>query len=278
MGFVSSSAAALLLFAGIGTPFLPASAEDDDWSGHGTDFIARLERIGFITYSFGHNPREYWYTADCYLADETRVLIDCVGGVVQNPNPQCTADVWVEPRWSRIRDVDGDPATDDPGPWILEAGYTCPGDADFPISVVDIRRLPVAPASLELQPPNGWVLAGLDTIAYSDASDQGFAIELLGIPFQVGVLPTSFSWDFGDGSAPIITDDPGQPWPDHTVAHRYTAAGPATPVLTTEWSGYYRRSALEEWLEIDGTVSTTTTGPALTVHTARTRLVEDPLS
>ena len=121
--------------------------------------------------------------------------------------------------------------------------------------------------------------AGLDTIGYTDDTPQGFVVTLRELTFFVGAIPVEFTWDFGDGSDPIVTTDPGKPWPDYTVGHTYTASGTATPTLTTRWRGVFRRDGtFEQWHEVAGTGETTTTGPELTIYTARTRLVEDDLS
>lgn len=119
--------------------------------------------------------------------------------------------------------------------------------------------------------------AGLDTIAITSNEPQGFIVELRGQLYHVGAIPLDFEWNFGDGSPPIVTADPGKPWPDHTVWHRYSASGTATPTLTTRWAGAFQVDGIGEWYEIPGTAETTTTGPELTIHSPRPRLVDDPL-
>jgi len=191
-------------------------------------------------------------------------------GVIPRPDGACEEQELIFPRWSRLRD-------DPEGNWTLESGFTCPGDGDYPFTYEDFIALPITPSTLTVQPNTGWVYAGLETIAYTDDSPQGFLVSLMDIEFAVAAAPLEYEWDFGDGSPIVITDDPGAPWPDHSVSHMYATAGNVTPTLMTRWEGYVRRADSTSWSAISGVASTTTTGPAITVHTARTRLVEDSL-
>lgn len=229
--------------------------------------------IEFVQVPPRPNPYRYRYTNECPENYMVRIMDLCLDGGIPEPPEGCDGARIIPPRWAQLRD-DGSGL---PGPWILEAGYTCPGDPDYPVRLEDFAALPIAPSRLEIQPSSGWVYAGLDTIAYTDPAPQGFEVALLGITFFVGAVPVEYSWDFGDGSPPLVTSDPGRPWPDHTISHRYSTKGAATPVLTTSWKGVYRESIFDDWHEIDGTGETITTGSEITVHTARTRLVEDPL-
>jgi len=246
---------------------------DSQWCTYEDTVDVRLKDLTFVRVPRNPSPKEYLYTSSCFIENEVRTVDGCIDGRIPEPPESCTSGTWVQPRWARLRDS-GDGT---PGPWTLEAGYTCPGDPEFPLTVEDFRRLLIEPAPLTLQPGTGWVYAGLETVAYSDDAPRGFSIELLGRQFDIGVFPVEFSWDFGDGSEPIVTEEPGKPWPDHTVSHVYAAAGTVTPVLTTTWKGVFRTNAIAGWTDIPGTGQTTTTGTPITVHTARTRLVEDRL-
>ncbi len=249
------------------------ASECMDWCTDQDKITARMSGVDFVLVRGRPDPKQYQYTGNCPENYMTRIPDLCLDGGIPEPPEACESGVMVAPRWAQLRD-DG---TGNPGPWVLEAGYSCPGDRDYPIAYDDFAQLPIAPSPLELQPNTGWVYAGLDTIGYTDDASQGFEVQLRGGTFLVGAIPFEYSWDFGDGSDPITTTDPGKPWPDHTVAHQYTAGGVVTPVLTTRWKGVFRTGATGPWHEIDGTGETTTTGGPVTVHTARTRLVEDDL-
>jgi len=258
---------------------IPAAAQSCDESPsqfctHDDTILGRLENVEFVKVPGRPEVKDYLYSASCYIDNEVRTVEGCVNGIVPEPPEPCTTGEWAWPRWARLRDA-GDGSA---GPWNLEAGYTCPGDNEFPLTSLDFKQLTIEPSPVTFQPPTNWVYAGLDTIGYAEADTQGFEITLLGIPFQVAAVSVEYSWDFGDGSAPIVTDDPGKPYPNHTVGHTYTAEGTATPVLHTSWKGYFRTSEHNAWTAIPDYAQTVTTGPELTIYTARTRLVEDDLS
>ncbi len=271
LGVTIGAALSLATSVGIATP--TSAAVCIDWCVVDAEIEARMSGIDYVRVRGRADPKEYLYTASCYIDDEVRTADGCVDGIIPEPEESCTTGTMARPRWARLRDTgNGD------GPWILEAGYTCPGDSEFPITFDDFAVLPISPSPLRIQPDAEWVYAGLDTIGLTDDAGQGFQVTLLGADFSVAAIPVEYSWDFGDGSSPLVTTDPGKPWPDHTVSHRYTASGTATPELTTRWKGFFRELSIDPWTEIDGTAETTTTGTQLTIHTARTRLVEDDLS
>src|SRR5699024_3460978 len=88
----------------------------------------------------------------------------------------------------------------------------------------DISRIGVAPARINHQPPGGEVLVNIDTIFYTEADVQYLSTTVLGHAVLIEVTPAWFEWDFGDGEG-LGTADPGAPYPAHTVAHQYSAAG-----------------------------------------------------
>lgn len=267
--FAAAAVAIALALSTLSTSDRPGGT---DWGAQDDSIFGRLEAITYSETTPGTSHKTYVYSPVCFNPPAVRLSDGCVGGRIPEPRTPCETGAWLEPRWSRARLDDGTL-----GPWTLEAGYTCPGDDAFPLRLEEFRRLPLSPSPLNIQPPNGWVLAGLEAVAYSDDAPQGFLTTLLGLRFYVAAVPVSFSWDFGDGSAPITSETPGTPWPNHSVGHTYRNEGVARPRLTTSWKGYFRREGSTEWVEIAGTATTTTEGDPIVVHTARTRLVEDLL-
>lgn len=250
--------------------------DNEDWCTDQDTIIARMSGVEFISAPRRPDPYRYEYTAEC-LEEENydwHLPDRCVDGFLPAPPVACPNGSMTPPRWAQLIDA-GDGR---PGPWLLQAGFSCPGDDDYPFAYDDFAVLPIAPSPIELQPNTGWVYTGLDTIAMTDPTAQGFEVELRGGWFQVGAIPVEYEWDFGDGSPPVITTDPGRPWPDQTVTHTYTAAGSATPTLTTRWHGVFRTSSTGPWHEITGTAETVATGPGLTVYSPRPRLVDRPVS
>ena len=93
---------------------------------------------------------------------------------------------------------------------------------------------------------------------------------------RVRATPTSYTWDPGDGSAPITTTDHGAPYPQQTVTHTYTRPGEHRLTLRTTWSGQFQVPG-GPCLPITGTAVTVSPALTITAHEARSVLVADPL-
>ncbi|WP_251149797.1 hypothetical protein [Cellulosimicrobium sp. Marseille-Q4280] len=142
----------------------------------------------------------------------------------------------------------------------------------------EFATLPIAPSSIVVQPPDGWTLVNVPTITYTDSAEQTFDATLLGIPVQIRATPESFAWDYADGSAPLVTSDPGGPYPDHTVHHTYEQPVESLTIgLTTSWSGQFRIAGAPTWTDVPGTATTASAAEPLQVYEARSRLVADPV-
>lgn len=156
-------------------------------------------------------------------------------------------------------------------------GTTSPTAADVAAAVVtEFRRLPLDPSGIVVQPSRGWTLVNVDTIVLTDPATQDFDTRVLGIPVDVRATPTRYSWDFGDGSPPLVTDDPGAPWPDPTLTHTYRTTGTRRITLTTEWRGEFRTAGGAAWQPIAGVATTSADAPPLEVREAQNSLVARP--
>lgn len=195
----------------------------------------------------------------CFPGDEDEISIRVCGG---------EEATW--PLWRRTRATILSPWSE----WENVVAWTCPRDyIDVPtFTAEDFRRLPLAPPVLNLQPARTEHLVNMPTIVYTDAAPQHFTTDLLGYTFEVEATPTGYTWDFGDGTV-LTTTSPGHPYPDHDVAHPYTRLGTYTITLTTTYTGRYRLAGDPDWTDVDGTATTTTSAPAITIVEARTRLV-----
>jgi hypothetical protein len=98
---------------------------------------------------------------------------------------------------------------------------------------------------------------------------------LFGIPVEIRAVPSTYSWDFGDGSEPLVTTDAGAPYPAHTVAHAYVKRGKVTISLTTTWHGQFRLAGEPTWHDVAGEGTTVSSSGSLEILEARARLVED---
>jgi len=137
------------------------------------------------------------------------------------------------------------------------------------------QEMKIAPSEIVVQPPNGWTLVNVDTIVFTDRAARTMNTNLFGIPVEIRAVPSNYSWNFGDGSAPFATTDPGAPYPGHTVFHAYAEQGSATISLTTKWRGQFRLVGEPTWHDVAGEGTTVSSSDSLEIMEARARLVED---
>ena len=182
--------------------------------------------------------------------------------------PDCGGDTPVLPLWRRDRATTSSAW----GEWYTVVGWTCPADYAPTFTAEDFRRLPLAPLPLTIQPARAEHLVNMPTIVYTAPAQQLLTTNLLGYPVEVEATPTSYTWDFGDGTT-LTTTSPGHPYPNHDVAHPYPRPGTYTVTLTTTWTGRYRLAGTATWATVTGTATTTTTSPPVTAVEAPTHLV-----
>ncbi len=139
-------------------------------------------------------------------------------------------------------------------------------------------RLPITPATINIQPGGGRTYVNVPTIVHTTIATQTLTTNLLGTDVEVEVTPSSFTWDFNDNTPYVETADPGAPFPDQTIDHTYTRTGTAKITLVTTWSGRFRTGGTGQWVTITNTATTTTTAPELEIREAQARLVEDQLT
>lgn len=142
-----------------------------------------------------------------------------------------------------------------PGPgagWVLNGVLCLPTAAGDPaaveaapvpvVTLADFRSLPLPAGEPTIQPGGGEALIRARTNVYVDPAStevQTFDITLLATPVTVRATPVSYAWDFGDGSEPLVTEDPGAPYPDLTTWHEYSEPGDVAISLTTTYTGAY---------------------------------------
>mgnify|MGYP003951611303 CR=1 FL=1 len=165
------------------------------------------------------------------------------------------------------------------GQWVQVDVGGCPED---PATVVvltaaDFRRLPLTASAPRVQPADGRGLVNMDLIVFTDPAPQVLSTTVLGVPVTVRATPVSYAWDFGDGSEPLVTTDPGAPYPHQTVARPYRAEGTYQLTLRTTWTGTYQVNGTGPWHTVAGAATTTSTPVTTQAYTATTTLVADPL-
>lgn len=182
--------------------------------------------------------------------------------------PTCEdGDGWLQPLLRRTR------ATPEStwSPWYVLSDWACQADIAPELTAEAFRDLVVDPPALHMQPDRGWVLVNMPTIVYSDDAMRTFETDLLGYRFDVEARPTSYRWDFGDGTT-RTTSAPGRRYPAKDVAHVYRQAGDRRISLTVTWSGRYRVEGVGAWRDVQGTASTTATTPTFEVVERRVHL------
>ncbi|WP_154794949.1 hypothetical protein [Occultella kanbiaonis] len=152
-------------------------------------------------------------------------------------------------------------------------GELVPATEALTLTVTDFQRLLLAGSEINLQPQGEWTLVNMDTIVFTDGATQEFSTTVLGLPVAVRATPVEFTWDFGDGSAPLVTTEAGAGYPDHTLTHVYTTTETVEITLTTSWSGEFQINGTGPWLAVNGTATTVTVSDPLRVETAETNLV-----
>ncbi|WP_378096957.1 hypothetical protein [Cellulomonas sp. T2.31MG-18] len=183
----------------------------------------------------------------------------------------CDAGEPTLPVWRQARPAATVPWTG--LPWQLVRGYGCPEDVVPPMTAEDFRRLPLPAPTLNVQPARAWVLVNKETIVYTDPAVVHLTTDLLGYPMEVEATPSRFTYDFGDGSAPLATTSPGAPWPHQDTSHVYRQLGTRTITLTTTWTGRYRVVGTTVWHDVAGTATTTATSAPFQVQELRAHLV-----
>ena len=193
---------------------------------------------------------------------------------------ECTADEFaMDPLFRQTWTNGPDGSRTAVSGWQFVDDGACVGAADLAAHAESaFRTLTIAPSPIVVQPPDGWTLVNVPTITYTEPAEQVLDTTLLGIPVQIRATPRSFTWDYGDGTTPVSTTDPGAAYPQHTVAHTYDQPADQVRItLTTTWSGQFRITGTPTWTDVTGTAATTSTADPLRVYEARSRLVTDDL-
>ena len=228
-------------------------------------------------------PRSIYEYADC---DDHEVVVGavptaCALSVEQQREAlDCTEEQTATSPWFvRSRPVGSSEA--DWSPWEWTGTIACvEPEQPSPEQILrtlerDLASLAIPPSPVRIQPDQDWTYVNLDTIVMTDADPITLTTTVLGVAVDVRVTPTSYRWDFGDGTEPLTTTDPGKPYPDHTLAHIYATTGEFPITLTTTWTGEFRTPG-NAWQAIPGSTTTTSSHEPLTLVERRSRLTARP--
>lgn len=126
------------------------------------------------------------------------------------------------------------------------------------VTAAEAQRIVAAGSGLVRQPPGPEALVSKVVIVYTSPSRQVIDTQVGGSPVRVVATPISYTWDWGDGTT-TTTTDPGAPYPDHTVSHKYTSTATGVVItLTTTWQATYAVDGGPP-RAVNGTLTTTNT-------------------
>ncbi|MGO1833619.1 MAG: hypothetical protein ACTH0C_03010 [Actinomycetaceae bacterium] len=165
--------------------------------------------------------------------------------------------------------------TDDPPEAIPASAPDAP--EPIVISRSEAAELLVEVGSAEFNDSSvGYQLVNMPVIVWSTAREHVAETELLGHEVFVRFVPVEFSWDPQDGSAPIVTNVPGAPWPDHTVSHEYAhTSSEQSMTLTTSWSAEFMVAGEQGWAPVDGLIEIETETDPFEIRERLVRLVPE---
>lgn len=122
-----------------------------------------------------------------------------------------------------------------------------------PLVARALRRIPIPPAKLLVQPPNGRTLVHFATNFYTEREEFTRNVRLLGQRVELRITPAQFTWHFDDGES-TTTSTPGAPYPRLEVTHDYLAKGAVRPSVDTTYTAVFRVGA-GAWQPVPGSVT-----------------------
>lgn len=207
------------------------------------------------------NPTQVKYEPVC-IADLNNISVECV-----MINDQCS--VGVNGTLMRVLEA---PAGQTPPVWSDTGTTTCrysddpsedrpvEEDDDLPIVTAEFfRRLPIAPSRSSVEPAPH-TLVGAETNVYAGPNLQTFTEDIEGHRVTLRAIPTSYTWNYGDGTLLGPLKSPGGALPAERIgertetSHKYTATGDVGVTLTTSYRGEYSFNGTD-WIGIDGEAS-----------------------
>ena len=154
---------------------------------------------------------------------------------------------------------EGEPADDGSG-----------GEGEPPSTETIVRtalaRVPVSGAGLSWQPrKKSYTNAGVPTIVYAATPTQTHTTALFGHEVSITLTASQYSYDFGDGTPPLVTSRAGEPWrrgnKEARLTHHYeqvTRRGERrTITLTTTWDATTTNPFTGETLTLPSIITTT---------------------
>ena len=154
---------------------------------------------------------------------------------------------------------EGEPADDSSG-----------GEGEPPSTETIVRtalsRVAVSGAGLSWQPrKKSYTNVGVPTIVYAASPTQSHTTSLFGREVSITLTASRYSYDFGDGTAPLVTARAGEPWrrgnKEARLTHHYeqvTRGGERRVIaLTTTWDATTTNPFTGQTLTLPSIITTT---------------------
>ena len=157
------------------------------------------------------------------------------------------------------------PETADEGEPAEEGGEGEPPSTET-IVLTALARVPVSGAGLSWQPrKKSYTNAGVPTIVYATAPTQSHTTSLFGREVVITLTASRYSYDFGDGTPPLVTARAGEPWrrgnKEARLTHHYEEVTRGderrTITLTTTWDATTTNPFTGETLTLPSIITTT---------------------
>ncbi|MFY0408290.1 hypothetical protein [Solicola sp. PLA-1-18] len=134
------------------------------------------------------------------------------------------------------------------------------------IVLTEVRRIGLPTLDIQIQPA-GQTLVNFDTIFYAQEPTFERNVDLLGYDVDIVAEATTYTWHAGDGTT-TRTSDPGGPYPNKDVTHRYTRTTEAvSPRVDVTYQVQFRVDG-GEWETIDQPLTATGQSATLAVREA----------
>lgn len=149
-----------------------------------------------------------------------------------------------------------------------------------------LKRVPIERSAITVQPPGGRTLVNFKTIVSSKAAPFEVDVPIFDQNVHLWIKPVTWTWDFGDGSDPLVREDGGVAWEDGVTRdeivedvytfHEYTAPEEFDIALTVTWVADYQVDGQPPPAAVPGSVDIASTPVEVEALEAIPHLVEDP--
>lgn len=119
----------------------------------------------------------------------------------------------------------------------------------------EFKKMNISGSNIIVEPDRDDYIIHLPVSVYTTPRIELLETTVLSIPVTIRARPGWFSWDWGDQSEILNTQDPGAPYPDHTISHTYKALGDFHITMTTTWHGDFSLDGGTSWIPINETVT-----------------------